>query len=243
MIVWTSSADRAAAGEANLTKTFDVERTAVVAVDLQYECIEAEGAWPIFNKADLLRNAATALAACRRARLPIIYTRHALDPRGINTLRYEPVRQDGRPTHSVAGDPMGAIHADVAPGPEDIIVEKQRWTGFFATNLELVLRKMDAAHLIMFGVWTEACFETTVWDALWRDFRITIVKDACSTATSLMHMTSILDLANWLYGGRIIRADELAKALAGESFEAWDFEKPNAYPYTLETVEGMYRSI
>ena len=43
------------------------------------------------------------------------------------------------------------------------------------------------SHLIMMGVWTEACFETTVWDALWRDYRITIVKDACTSATRAMH--------------------------------------------------------
>jgi nicotinamidase-related amidase len=224
-------------------RAFETERTAVVAVDLQYECIEAEGAWPIFNKAELVANARIALEACRAARLPIVYTRHALDPRGIDALRYVPLRRDGRRTHRVAGDPTGAIHRDLAPRAEDIVVTKQRWTGFFGTNLELVLRKMDAAHLVMLGVWTEACFETTVWDALRRDFRITIVKDACSTATSLTHMTAILDLANWLYGGRIIRARELAKALAGEQFVAWEFAKPNAYPYTLETVEGMYASI
>jgi nicotinamidase-related amidase len=222
---------------------FDIARTAVVAVDLQIECIEPEGAWPIFNRDELLANAGLALGACRKAGLPIIYTQHWLDPRGIDTLRYEPVHQGGRPMHSVAEGPKAAIHAALAPRAEDIMIRKQRWTGFFGTNLDLVLRKMDAAHLIMMGVWTEACFETTVWDALWRDYRITIVKDACGTATSLMHMTSILDLANWLYGGRVIRAVELAKALAGKPYECWSFQTPNAYPYTIETVEAMYRSI
>jgi nicotinamidase-related amidase len=224
-------------------RDFTTERTAVVAVDLQIECIDADGAWPIFNRDELLTNASMVLGACRKAGLPIIYTQHWLDPRGIDTLRYETVQQGGRPMHSVADDAKAAIHAEVAPHPDDIVVRKQRWTGFFGTNLDLVLRKMDASHLIMLGVWTEACFETTVWDALWRDYRITVVKDACGTATSLMHMTSILDLANWLYGGRIIRAAELAKALAGKPFDSWDFEAPNRFPYTIETVEAMYRSI
>ncbi len=222
---------------------FPIDRTAVVVVDMQYECIVTEGAWPSYNGAEAVANARTAIEACRGAGLPIIYTQHWLDPRGIDTLRYEPVLQGGRPTHSVADDPMGAICREIAPRPEDIIIRKQRWTGFYGTNLDLVLNKMDISHLIMMGVWTEACFETTVWDALWRDYRITIVKDACSTATSLMHMTSILDLANWLYGGTILRADELRKALRGEPFRAWRFEKPSAFPYTIETVQQMYDSI
>jgi nicotinamidase-related amidase len=225
-----------------MARQIDIARTAVIAIDYQKECIDAEGVWPIYNKDSLLESAATALAACRKAGLPIIYTQHWLDPRGTDALRYEPLR-NGRPTHSVAGDPMAELHERLAPTHSDIIIRKQRWTGFFGTNLELVLRKMDVSHLIMMGVWSEACFETTVWDAIWRDFRITIVKDACITATELMHMTAILDLANWLYGGTVIRAGELAKALAGKSFKAWDFETPAAFPYTIESVHAMYDSL
>lgn len=225
-----------------MAKPNGFERTAVVAVDLQKECIEAEGAWPIYNKDQLLANAAMVLASCRRAGLPIVYTQHWLDPRGVDALRYEPLR-NGRPTHSVAGDPMAEIHEAVAPGPDDIIVRKQRWSGFYATNLDLILNRRGIEHLIMLGIWSEACFETTVWDAIWRDYRITIVKDACGTATELMHMTAILDLANWLYGGTIITAAELAKSLAGEPYRAWRFEKPSAFCYTLESVRSMYEAI
>jgi nicotinamidase-related amidase len=221
---------------------FGIEGTAVIAVDFQKECIEADGAWPIYNKAELLANASLALNACRAADLPIIYTQHWLDPRGVDALRYEPLH-NGRPTHSVAGDPMAELHEELAPHAADIVIRKQRWSGFYGTNLELVLRRMGISHLIMMGVWSEACFETTVWDAIWRDFRITIVKDACGTATELMHMTAVLDLANWLYGGHVIRAAELAKALSGERFQAWHFEAPSAFPYTVETVRAMYESL
>jgi nicotinamidase-related amidase len=220
----------------------ETSRTAVIAVDFQKECIDAEGAWPIYNKETLLANAAAALAACRQAGLPIIYTQHWLDPRGHDALRHEP-RRNGRPTHSVAGDPMADIHPALAPAPDDILIRKQRWTAFYGTNLELTLNQMGIENLIMLGVWTEACFETSVWDGIWRDYRITIVKDACGTATELMHMTSILDLANWLYGGSIIRAEELTKALSKKPYRAWTFETPFSFPYTLETVRAMYDSI
>ncbi len=221
---------------------FNLQRSAVIAVDFQKECIEPEGAWPIYNKQDVLTNSAGVLAACRAAGLPIIYTQHWLDPRGIDALRYEPLH-NGRPTHSVAGDPMAELHEAVAPQPNDIVVKKQRWTAFYGTNLDIILNRMDVDHLIMFGIWSEACFETTVWDAIWRDYRITIVKDACGTATELMHMTAILDLANWLYGGEIVRAGELEKALRGAPYRSWHFVSANAFPYTLETVRDMYDSI
>jgi nicotinamidase-related amidase len=217
-------------------------RTAAVAVDLQKDCIDPEGSWPIHNRENLLTNAATALHACREAGIPIIYTQHWLDPRGIDALRREPL-ENGRPLHGVAGDPNAEIHPALAPQPVDIQIRKQRWSGFYQTNLDLVLRRMDVEHLIMFGVWSEACLETTVWDAIWRDYRITLVKDACGTATELMHMTAMLDLANWLYDGAIVEAAELAKALKGEPHRMWRFERPAAFAYTLENIRRLYDSI
>lgn len=220
----------------------EFRRTAVVAVDLQHDCIEADGAWPIYNKPELLKNARIALEASRRAELPIIYTQHWLDPRGFDALRYEPT-VNGRPMHGLAGTPAAEIHPYLAPSTRDILVKKQRWSGFFGTNLELILNRMDVDHLILFGVWTEACFETTVWDAIWRDYRITIVKDACGSATELMHMTAVLDLANWLYSGSILNAEELAKALNGQPYRGWRFERPAAFAYTLENVRNLYESL
>jgi len=220
----------------------EFQRTAVVAVDLQNDCIEPDGAWPIYNKDEVLKSAALALGACRAAGLPIVYTQHWLDPRGVDALRHEP-RSNGRPTHGIADTPAAEIHPALMPAPADILVRKQRWSGFYGTNLELLLRRLDVDHLIMFGVWTEACFETTVWDAIWRDYRITIVKDACGTATELMQMTSILDLANWLYAGSIITAEELKKALEGEPHKVWRFEKPSAFAYTLDNVKALYQAL
>lgn len=222
--------------------TFDIARTAVVAVDLQEDCINPAGAWPIHDGVQLVKRAAIALDACRAARLPIIYTQHWLDPRGTDALLNEHL-ENGRPTHGVAGDANAGIHPHLAPAPEDILVRKQRWSGFYQTNLDLLLRRMDVNHLIMFGVWSEACFETTVWDAIARDYRITIVKDACGTATELMHMTAMLDLANWLYAGSIIDATELAKALRREPHDIWNFERPAAFAYTLENIRELYQTI
>ena len=232
-----SSVLKFAAGE------FDVSRTAVVAVDLQKECVAKNGAWPIHNAQQVLTNAQKVIAASRDAGLPIIYTKQWLDPHGADAQRYEKLGVDNRPFRSVAGSPMAEICDEVAPRESDPIVHKQRWSAFFNSNLELILNKRDIRHLIMFGVWTEACFETTVWDAIWRDYRISIVKDACGTASPLMHMTAILDLANWLYGGMVFSSDELVKAIRKEPFHAWKFEEACSFVYTLDNVEQLYRSL
>ena len=93
--------------------------------------------------------------------------------------------------------------------------------------------------MIVFGVWTKACLETRVWDALWRDFRVTLVEDARGSSTDTVHKAAVLGMANWLYGGMIVTAGELAKALGGGAFAPGRFERPNAFPYTLETLEEL----
>ncbi|RWI86572.1 MAG: cysteine hydrolase [Mesorhizobium sp.] len=229
-------------GEAEMSDWFRVERSAVLAVDLQGENLP-EGACTVENYQDVLSKARDVLAACRRTGFPIIYTRHWLDPRGIDTQRYESLDELGRPLNSVAGSPGAEISPEVAPKDGDIVIDKQRFTAFYGTKLDLILNRLDIEHLIIFGVWTEACLETTVWDALWRDFRITLVKDACGSATETMHKTAMLDMANWLRGGMIIGAEELVKALDGKDYRTWRFEKPFSMPYRTETIDSLYESL
>ena len=50
-------------------------------------------------------------------------------------------------------------------------------------------------------------------------------------------------MANWLYGGNIITADELEKALDGHPHKIWNFTTANSYPYSLDNVEELYNSI
>ncbi|TIN74239.1 isochorismatase family cysteine hydrolase [Mesorhizobium sp.] len=140
---------------------FRPERAAVLAVDLQGENLR-EGAWPVEGYPGVLSNAQKVLAACRRAGFPIIYTRHWLEPRGTDAQRYESLDDRSRPLHSVAGSPLGEICPEVSPQERDIVIDKQRFTAFYGTKLDLVLNRMDIEHLIIFGVWTEACLETTV---------------------------------------------------------------------------------
>jgi nicotinamidase-related amidase len=225
-----------------MRKEFDTSRTAVIVVDLQQESV-SQGYWPVHNYLEVLDRARTAIEACREAGLPIIYTRHWLDPRGWDAMAYEEVDESGRPMQCVAGTEAAEISPEVLPHPQDLVIDKQRFTAFYGTKLDLVLKRMDARRLIIFGVWTEACLETTVWDALWRDFRITLVHDACGSSTDTVHKAAVLDMANWVYGGTIIRAEELAKALAGKDYQAWEFRRPNSLPYTLETLEAAYASL
>lgn len=215
------------------------DRTAALVIDLQRDNM-TEGAWPVHGYRQVLEAAAEALAAARSAGIPVVYTRHWLSPTGKDAQRWEPRDERGGPLHSIAGTPGAQICDEVAPEPADVVIDKQRYSGFYGTRLDAVLTQMDAEHLIVMGVWTEACLATSVYDAVWRDYRVTLVKDACGAATEAVHKTGILNMANWLHGGTILDASELSKALAGQAYRGWHFEAPNEFPFTLDSVDDMY---
>jgi nicotinamidase-related amidase len=221
---------------------FQTERTAVLVIDLQKDNFN-DGAWPVAGYERLLTSARDALTAVRGAGLPVIYTRHWLAETGADAQRHEPRDARGAPLHSVAGTRGAEICDEVAPAERDVVIDKTRFSALYATRLETVLTQMAIEHLIVLGVWSEACVQSTVYDAVWRDYRVTLVKDACGAATDAVHKTAMLNMANWLYGGGVVTARELAKALAGEPYAGWRFTVPNEFPFTLDSVEAMYQRL
>lgn len=217
-------------------------RSALVAVDLQGENA-AGGVWQVAGYETILANAAKTIEAARAAGIPVIYSRHALDPAGHDAQRHEPRDAEGRPLASRSDSPAVGICDEVRPQPGDVVFDKQRFSAFYGTKLDLLLSQVDAEHLIVLGCWTEACLETTVWDAIWRDYRVTLVLDACGSFNTFAHKVAMLDMANWLYGGQILRADEAVKAMAGQPYHGWTFSEPHAMHYTAETVDSLYAQL
>jgi ureidoacrylate peracid hydrolase len=69
------------------------------------------------------------------------------------------------------------IVAELRPAPEDTVVYKHRFSGFFETELDALLRSLGATDLIMTGCTTSVCVESTVRDAMFRDYRCLLLED------------------------------------------------------------------
>jgi nicotinamidase-related amidase len=71
-------------------------------------------------------------------------------------------------------------------GPEDWYVEKNRLSAFYNTNLELLLRSLEAETVLFSGVLTNQCVAATSKDANFRDFKPVVVREC--TGTTLPHL-------------------------------------------------------
>lgn len=125
------------------------------------------------------------LAAARAAEVPVIWTRHgfrdATDAGPFFQLR--PFLRDG----GLRRDTWGfQIYDELAPDDEDWLVEKNRLSAFYNTNLELILRGLGAETVLIAGVLTNQCIAATSKDAMFRDFKPIVVEEC--TGTTLPHL-------------------------------------------------------
>jgi len=141
--------------------------------------------------APILANVAGAIARCRAAGVPVVYTRHGHD---------DPVRDGGRLGEwwgdlIVRGTPEFALLPEIAPCEGERIVEKSRYSAFFGSDLEAHLRGIGVEELIVAGVMTNLCCETTARDAFVRDFRVFFLADGTATDGDDHQIASLRNLA------------------------------------------------
>jgi isochorismate hydrolase len=77
----------------------------------------------------------------------------------------------------------------------DTIIDKNRYSAFFGTELDDFLRKEGVEDLVIMGVLTNCCCETTARDAFMRDYRVFFVADATAAPTEELHLATLKNLA------------------------------------------------
>jgi nicotinamidase-related amidase len=93
------------------------------------------------------------------------------------------------------GSPESEIHPDIAPLADEKVILKHRYSAFYNTDLETVLRCLNIEDLVITGLMTNMCCESTARDAYFRDIRVFFPADATGTVNEKMHLASLLNLA------------------------------------------------
>lgn len=138
----------------------------------------------------------------------VIHVIRAHDKDGINVDAPRiPLFTDGKTGYCVPGTEGGEIVKELTPEPGDYVITKTRNSGFFQTNLDMVLRRLGVKTVILAGTQYPNCVRGTAADAMSYDYETVICTDACSAKTPEVAEANIFDMKNM--GIKCITLDEV----------------------------------
>jgi len=160
----------------------DPQRAALIVVDMENDFV-APGA-PLETPAGraMLPTLKRAITFCREHGIRVIYTTHAQRRDGCDMGRFKdlwpPIRHGAG---LVDGEPGSEIYLEIAPRTDEIVITKRRYSAFYGTDLEIILRGLGVDTVVISGVTTENCCHATARDALFRDYKVIFLSDATAT--------------------------------------------------------------
>jgi len=165
--------------------------SALLVIDMQKFFMDPESASFTCGGLAILPRVQQLVAAFRRQRRPVIFTRHVHHPQGNDLGIMGWWWKD----NCVDGTPESEIVDVLTPRPSEKVILKHRYSAFYNTDLETVLRCSGIEDLVICGVMTNLCCESTARDAYFRDHRVFFPADANGTISDEMQLASLLGLA------------------------------------------------
>jgi nicotinamidase-related amidase len=190
-----------------LVELADPAYTALIMVDMQCDFIEPDGMFGALG-IDLSMYArsrprlAALLAAARATGTLVLHLQNTVLPGRMgdspsyirfNLRMHEAARLDGPPLrYSVRGTRGHEFAREFAPLPQELVVRKYRSSGFWGTNLDMLLRSNGIKTVVVGGCTTEGCVESTARDAMFNDYYVVIAADCVASDDPAQHEASML---------------------------------------------------
>jgi len=166
-------------------------QSCLLVIDMQRYFVDPAGAAYLPSSQAILGNVVHLIETFRNSHRPVIYTRHVHHPAKLDAGILEEWWGD----MIIEGTQDSEIAEELAPLESEKVVVKHRYSAFYDTDLQTVLRVLKIHDLAICGVMTNLCCESTARDAFFRDYRIFFLADGTATASEEMHLASLLNLA------------------------------------------------
>lgn len=207
----------------------DISKTAVIVIDMQNAFVSKGGMLDLWG-ADMpsLRKAIEPnkkiIDAARAVKCKIIYITHKYSSdlydsggpsspnwykdRSLRDYRDHPEWRD----KLIIRDTWGSeIIDELKPGPDDIQVEKLRYSAFWGTGLDMILKTCNVKYLVISGITTNICVETSIRDAYNYDYFPILVADATASMPPSMRETTIHNVSRCF--GWVTTAEDFVRAV------------------------------
>jgi ureidoacrylate peracid hydrolase len=170
------------------------DRTALLVIDMQNGFCHPEGSFANLGLDVSMCNAAiapisTLVEKAHDAGVPVIFTRYMYraDYRDSGVLVQDLLPALAEAKSLAAGTWDAELVDELVPTDADFVLDKNRYSAFYGTGLEPILTSLGVHSLVISGVTTNMCVETTARDASQRDYRVFVVSDATGELEKSRH--------------------------------------------------------
>jgi nicotinamidase-related amidase len=216
----------------------DPAATALLVIDVQNNFCHPQGyhgraGADLSMMPAMAERVAALVAAARRAGTFIIWVRATYDLVHQGAALAEQLSKGGRdPVRCAEGSWEAAWLEPLAPNPEaanEVVVTKHRYSAFWDTEIDLYLRSNGIGSVVLAGVVTSGCVDSTARDAFFRNYRVVLAEDACADNARSRHEASLGKLSMTV--GMACRADEV--------IAAWDAAPPGRRGWHAEAKQAL----
>ena len=188
-----------------------MSKTAFLIIDMQKDFCLPGAPFEVFGAMKVAEKIKEALEACRKHGLPVVHVFRHYRANGsdVELTRYGGFVTAG--TSLVRGTESARILDEIKPVDGEYLVVKQRWSAFFQTELDLLLRRLGVDQIVVTGVQTPNCIRGTVWDANSLDYEVIVLTDGTGAKTDDVHEANLLDMKN--IGIQLMSTEEFVKSL------------------------------
>jgi len=173
---------------------------ALLVVDMLKEYLLPNGQIYCESCREIIPNIKNCVERFREANRPIVYINTAMSEGDVLVNKW------GK--HAMKGTRMAQVVDELAPKSTDFVVEKSGYDGFFATNLDDVLRSNDIDTVVIVGIHTHVCVLLTGVGAFQRGYKVVTFEDCVTTGYQANHETrlrffrshigELSDSTNWI---------------------------------------------
>jgi nicotinamidase-related amidase len=179
-----------------------MDKSALLVVDMQRDFTDPQGLVFYPQNREILPRIVEAVEKCRKHGMLIVFTQHRYrkgkQDKNLNAMR--PCCIEGSGGEEL--DPM--LPVDIL---QDYIIQKRRYSAFFGTDLDLVLRERGIKNLIITGTKTNCCIRATVTDAYSLDYVVIVPSDGVGTNSDTVNQVHLEDIKKYL--GRVLTFEEI----------------------------------
>ena len=192
---------------------FERDRSVLLVIDMQNDFVLEGAILEVKEARNQIPKIKKLIDKCHELDVPVIYTIQETDPVfcKLEVAAFPPLMETGMRI----GTKGYQVIDELTPEPDDIIVRKRRFSAFYQTDLELILRNIrgtanPADTVIICGTVTNICCESTARDAYFRDFKVVFGTDVCSANTPESQAATLVNMNVF---GRNMDCDSIIAAL------------------------------